>query len=192
MREMSLHILDIAENALDAGATLIGISISEEKKKDLLTIALEDNGCGIEEKNLEKVLDPFYTTRRTRRVGLGLSLFRETSRRCGGDLNIRSDVGKGTRVEATFRPDHIDLPPMGDMGGCIGIMIMGHPEVDIVYVHQREGAKFDFDTREIKTGLQGVAINHPGVLKYLMGVIRESEAALSKSPADSLRVDQEN
>lgn len=192
MREMSLHILDIAENALDAGATLIGISVYEEKEKGLLTIALEDNGCGIEEKNLEKVLSPFYTTRRTRRVGLGLSLFRETSRRCGGDLNITSHVGGGTRVEATFRAAHIDLPPMGDMGGCIGAMIMGHPEVDIVYVHQREGAKFDFDTREIKTGLEGVAINHPRVLKYLVGVIRESEAALSMNSAGPPRVDREN
>jgi len=181
LRELSLHILDIAENSLDAGATLINISVSEERDGNLLVIAIEDNGRGIPERDLEKVMDPFFTTRTTRRVGLGLSLLRETSKRCGGAFSITSQEGNGTRVEATFRLDHIDLPPMGDVAGCISSIIMGHPEVDLVYVHRVNGTEFRFDTREIKQGLEGVAINEPRVLKYLDGVIRESEEELGVS-----------
>lgn len=178
MRELSLHILDIVENGVDAGAGLIDISILEEKAKNTLTVVVEDDGRGIKEGALEKVLDPFYTTRRTRRVGLGLSLFRESSRRCDGAFTITSREGEGTRVTATFRLDHIDLPPFGNIAGCISALIAGHPEVDLVYTHRINGGEFCFDTREIKSELEGIAINEPKVLKYLVGVIRESEAEL--------------
>jgi hypothetical protein len=178
LRELSLHILDIAENGLDAGAGLIGICIFEEEEKNELTIIVEDDGTGIKEELLGRVTDPFYTTRRTRRVGLGLSLFRETSRRCDGDFAITSREGKGTRVKATFRLDHIDLPPLGDIAGCISALIAGHPEVDIAYTHRRNGEEFCFDTREIKRELEGIAIHEPRVLTDLAGLIRDSEAKL--------------
>jgi len=179
LRELSLHILDIAENGIDAGAGLITISILEEKEKDILTITITDDGKGIERKVLEKVTDPFYTTRRTRRVGLGLSLFRETTRRCDGSFSITSRERAGTRVEATMRLDHIDLPPLGNMAGCIVALIAGHPEIDLVYSHRVNHEEFYFDTREIKKELDDVAINEPKVLKYLGEVIRESETKLS-------------
>jgi len=189
LRELSLHILDIAENGLDAGATFIGIFISEAREEDLLSIAIEDNGRGISSKRLEKVLDPFFTTRQTRRVGLGLSLFRETSRRCGGSFTLTSREGRGTQVKATFGLSHIDLPPMGDIAGCISTILMGHPRVDLLYDHEVDGESFRFDTREIKEGLEEVPINNPRVLMHLIEMIRQSEAALrnivpsaSKSP----------
>ncbi|MBW2096176.1 MAG: ATP-binding protein [Deltaproteobacteria bacterium] len=178
MRELSLHILDIAENGIDAGAGLMNISILEDKEKNALTITLEDDGRGIEKGALEKVVDPFYTTKRTRRVGLGLSLFRETARRCEGTFSITSQEGQGTRVTATFRLDHIDLPPLGNMAGCIIALIAGHPEVELVYTHRINHEKFYFDTRDLKKELDDVAINEPKVLKYLGEVIRESEAKL--------------
>jgi len=178
LRELSLHILDVVENGVDAGAGFIRISILEEKAKNRLTITIEDDGAGIEDALLEKVVDPFYTTRRTRRVGLGLPLFRETSRRCDGTFTITSRRGKGTRVEAGFRLDHIDLPPLGNIAGCISALIAGHPEVDLLYTHRVNGREFRFDTREIKSELEEVAINEPRVLKYLDGVIRESEAQI--------------
>jgi Histidine kinase-, DNA gyrase B-, and HSP90-like ATPase len=189
LRELSLHILDIAENALDAGATFIGIFLSENRADELFRITIEDNGRGIPSENLEKVLDPFFTTRQTRRVGLGLSLFRETSRRCGGTFTLTSRVGRGTRVEATFGLSHIDLPPMGDISGCISTILMGHPQVDLLYDHEVDGEKFTFDTREIREGLEEVPIHNPRVLVQLAQMIRKSEAALrtmapsaSKSP----------
>jgi hypothetical protein len=175
---LSLHILDIAENGVDAGAGLISISILEDQGKNRLTIIIEDDGTGIKEELLEKVTDPFYTTRRTRRVGLGLSLFRETSRRCDGDLAVISREGKGTRVEATFRLDHIDLPPLGNIGGCVSTLIAGHPEVDLAYTHRMNGEEFHFDTREIRSELEGIAINEPRVLTYLDRLIRDSESKL--------------
>jgi Histidine kinase-, DNA gyrase B-, and HSP90-like ATPase len=178
LRELSLHILDIAENALDAGATFIGIFLSEKRADDLFRITIEDNGRGIPSENLEKVLDPFFTTRQTRRVGLGLSLFRETSRRCGGTFALISREGSGTRVEATFGLGHIDLPPMGDIAGCISTLLMGQPRLNLVYEHEVDGEKFTFDTREIREGLEEVPIDNPRVLMHLNQMIRDSEAAL--------------
>jgi len=175
LRELSLHILDVAENGIDAGARLITISILEEKKRNVLTVTITDDGSGIEKEVLEKVTDPFYTTRLTRRVGLGLSLFRETSRRCDGTFSITSREGEGTRVVATFRLDHIDLPPLGNMAGCVIALIAGHPEVDLAYIHRADNEEFYFDTREIKKELDDVAINEPKVLKYLEEVIKNEE-----------------
>jgi len=173
LRELSLHIMDIIENGIGAGADLIRLSIEEDHKKNMLRVIITDNGQGIPEALLEKVTDPFYTTRTTRRVGLGLSLFREASRRCEGDFKIESRENEGTRVEATFRMDHIDLAPMGDIEGAMTGLMMGSPEVDFVYSHHVEGQLFHLDTRTIKRELEGVPINHPKVLQYISETIRE-------------------
>jgi len=185
LRELSLHILDIIENGLDAGATSIRIFISESRAEDLFRITIEDNGRGIPSEDLEKVMDPFFTTRETRRVGLGLSLFRETSRRCGGTFKLTSREGRGTLVEATFGRGHIDLPPMGDIAGCISTILMGYPRVDLLYDHEVDGEKFTFDTREIKEGLEEVPINNPKVLMHLTQMIRQSEEALKESASSA-------
>jgi len=185
LRELSLHILDITENGLDAGATSIRIFISESRAENLFKITIEDNGRGIPSEELEKVMDPFFTTRETRRVGLGLSLFRETSRRCGGTFKLTSREGRGTRVEATFGLGHIDLPPMGDIAGCISTILIGHPRMDLLYDHEVDGEKFTFDTREIKEGLEEVPINNPKVLMHLTQMIRQSEEALRNSASSA-------
>jgi len=174
LRELSLHILDIAENGINAGADLIRLSVREDQENNWLRISISDNGYGIPEEMLKQVLDPFYTTRTTRRVGLGLSLFRETSRRCAGEFDIISGEGKGTQVDASFRLDHIDLPPMGDLAGTITTLIMGNPGVDFVYTHERRGDAFHLDTREIARELDGVEISHPQVIRYIAESIRES------------------
>lgn len=169
-----MHILDIAENGLAAGASLITIEIRERRKERVLTIRIADNGRGIPEGVLKKALDPFYTTRTTRRVGLGLSLFREASRRCEGEFNIRSKEGQGTEVIATFQSDHIDLPPLGDMAGSLTTLMMGNPEVDLLYRHRVDGQTFEMDTRQVRSELEGVPLNHPEVINHLRAAIRTS------------------
>ncbi len=174
MRELALHILDIAENGLAAGASLITIEIQEDRERNLLTIRIADNGRGIPEGRLQEALDPFYTTRTTRRVGLGLSLFREASRRCGGEFKLRSREGHGTEVIATFQIDHIDLPPLGDIAGSLTALMMGNPDVDWVYRHSVGGETFEMDTRQVRAELEGVPLNHPEVINYLGAAIRKS------------------
>lgn len=180
MRDFSLHIMDIIENGLNGGATLIGLTVVEERKNNWLRITITDNGRGIPEDMLKKVLDPFYTTRITRRVGLGLSLFREASKRCDGEFSIISEEGKGTQVDATFRLDHIDLPPMGDLASTMTTLIVGNQGVDFVYAHEVEGDTFQLDTRDIRKELDGVEISHPQVVKYIGDTIRESLDELRK------------
>ena len=183
MRELSLHIMDIVENGLSAGAKLIQISVTEEKKENWLRIMVKDNGRGIPADLMEKVLNPFYTTRTTRRVGLGLSLFREAAKRCEGEFKLTSKEGEGTEVLAAFRLDHIDRAPLGDMAGTLTSLIMGSPDVDFVYTHDVDGKMFRLDTRDVKRELEGLRINHPKVVSYLGAFIRESLADL-KTGAD--------
>ena len=185
MRELSLHIMDIIENGLGAGADLITLSIVEDKKKNWLKITITDNGSGIPEEMQEKVLDPFFTTRTTRRVGLGLSLIREASRRCNGEFNIKSKEGEGTEVSVSFELNHIDLAPIGNMASSLTALIMGNPDVDFVYTHEVDGNIFHLDTRQVREELEGLPLNHPEVIKYLASVIRESLTDLKKGNSTS-------
>lgn len=174
MREMSLHILDVVENGIQAGANLIEITVTEDGKENQLRIAVRDNGRGIPAELLGRVTDPFYTTRTTRRVGLGLSLFREASKRCDGEFSIASREGEGTEVRASFRRDHLDRAPLGDMAGTLVVLIAGNPGVDFVYTHEVDGKVFRLDTREVKKELEGVEIGNPQVIRFLKELLRES------------------
>jgi hypothetical protein len=171
LRELSLHLIDLAENGIAAGADLIELKVSALKSKNLLEITVADNGRGIPEELLERVVDPFFTTRTTRRVGLGLSLFKEAAARCDGEFHIRSGEGKGTEVSASFKLNHIDLAPIGDLAGSITCLIMGNPGVDFLYVHEIDGEKFSLDTRELKKELDEVPVNDPEVIKYIQNMI---------------------
>lgn len=174
MRELSLHIMDVVENGIAAGASLINLEVSEERKENLLRITIIDNGSGIPEEIMDRVTDPFYTTRTTRRVGLGLSLFRQACRRCNGEFHVKSNVGKGTEVCATFQIDHIDMAPLGDMSGTVTCLMMGNPEVDFVYAHKVDERSFEIDTRPIRKELEDVPINSPEVIRYLADTIDQS------------------
>lgn len=174
MKELSLHIIDVMENGISAGANLIELRITESQKDDLLTIRIRDNGKGIPQNEIKNVLDPFYTTRTTRRVGLGLSLFREASLRCEGDFHIESKEGKGTEVTATFKLNHLDLAPLGDIASSIGTMIMGNSEMDFLYEHEIDKKSFVIDTRDIRKELDGVPLNNIHVVKLIMNNIKES------------------
>lgn len=149
MEDLSLHILDVAENSIVASAGKIEIRITEDKSNDLLTIEISDDGKGMDEQTLKKALDPFFTTRKTRRVGLGLSMLAQAARESGGQMDVRSRPNKGTVVRATFRPSHPDCRPMGDVAETIQTLIVSHPEIDFVFEHRSNGSIYRFDSREI-------------------------------------------
>ena len=153
MKDFALHILDLAQNSLRAGARFIEIHLVEEVENDLLRVTVEDDGKGIPAGELEKVLDPFYTTRTSRRVGLGLPLFEAAARRSGGGLEVTSTPGRGTRLEATFQLHHWDRPPLGDMAGTLLTLIAANPEVDFFVPAETEREGIHLDTREVKAVL---------------------------------------
>ncbi len=178
MRELSLHILDALENSVEAGATRIELLIEEDLQNDILKIRITDNGRGMSEEVLQKALDPFFTTRTTRHVGLGLPLFAAAARQCNGDLRIQSQPGVGTALEVTFQHSHIDRAPLGDMAATLLAVLMSERPVDIYYRHSVDGRTFEFDTEEIRQELGTVPLSHPRVREWLETTLREGLAAL--------------
>lgn len=174
MREIALHILDIAENGVTAEADCIHIQVEENRSANLLKIVVADNGKGIAPDKVHRITDPFFTTRTTRRVGLGLSLFETAARRCQGDFAIESEPGKGTRITATFQYNHIDRVPVGDMAATIATLIIGNPKVDFGYHHSIDGRLFSLDTREIKQAADGVSLSDPVVVHRLTRQVRNA------------------
>ncbi len=159
MEDLSLHILDIVENSVAAHADKIEIIISEDKKKDLLSVEVIDNGKGMDKKTVKKVLDPFYTTKTVRRFGLGLPLLSEAAKAANGRFSIKSKIEEGTKIKADFQYSHIDRQPLGNIGQTIITLVMGNPEIDLIYVHKRNNHKYSLDTRKIKAKLKEAPIN---------------------------------
>ncbi|OGP73847.1 MAG: hypothetical protein A2V86_09545 [Deltaproteobacteria bacterium RBG_16_49_23] len=159
MEDLSLHILDIAENSVAAQASQIEIRLSEDKKQDVLSVEVIDNGIGMDEDTQKRALDPFFTTKKVRRFGLGLSLLSESAKAANGHLSIASKKGKGTRIRANFQHSHIDRKPLGNIGQTIITLVIGNPDIDIIYIHQKDGHKYVFDTRKIRSRLKDIPIN---------------------------------
>lgn len=179
MRELSLHILDIAENGITAGANCIHISVDEARSRNVLTLKIQDNGRGMPADKLEKLKDPFVTSRTTRRVGLGLPLLAAAAERCEGNIDVKTTPGIGTDVRATFAYNHIDRAPIGDMASTITTLILGNPNVDFVYTHIIDGNEFILDTRELKEGPADLSLSDPMVIYHLTQRIRESLSQLA-------------
>lgn len=169
MEDLSLHILDIVENSIEAGARRIKIMIDEDILNNRLMVKVKDNGCGMDKKTLARVLDPFYTTKKVRRVGLGLSLLAQAAKEADGNFSIKSARGKGTEVVARFVYDHIDRRPLGNMAETILALITPVREVniDFVYEHRVNDRVFSLDTRSIKKDLAGVEMSHPAVVRHI-------------------------
>ncbi|MGB9823827.1 MAG: ATP-binding protein [Candidatus Hydrothermia bacterium] len=174
LAELSMHILDIVQNSVSAGANLVRVRVEEDSKKDLLLIEVEDNGVGMDRETIEKVQDPFYTTKTYKKVGLGIPLFKQTALHCEGTFEIKSEKGVGTLVRATFKKSHIDLPPIGNLKDTILTLVVAQPSVDFVFEIIRDGRTFVLDTREIKKELQDVPINHPEVIRFLKEYMDEN------------------
>lgn len=173
MLTLSNHILDIAENSVRAGATLIEIDILEETEKDLLTISIFDNGHGMSREVMTKAMDPFYTTKTVRRVGLGLPLLKDAAERAGGSLYLESSENKGTMIRATFGLHHLDRQPLGAIIDTLIILMIANSQVDFFYKHRHNDRQYELDTREIRKEIEDIPINHPEVIKYMRGSIEE-------------------
>ncbi len=178
MEDLAMHLLDIAHNAIEAGATRIDLAITEDFERDRLVIEVADNGPGLPPEACGRAADPFYTTRATRPVGLGLSLLEAAARAAGGTLSIESAPGAGTRVTATFQRSHVDRQPMGDLEGTLMALMAGRPDVDIRYRHAVGGRQFALSSREFAAALPGGALQTPEGLARLRQAIREGEARL--------------
>jgi len=167
LKELSLHILDVAENGISAGADFVQIEVDEARRKNRLTIVIKDNGRGIPEDILLNITDPFYTTRTTRKVGLGLSLLEVAANRCDGSMHIESSPGKGTCITTDFQYDHIDRAPLGDMTGTMTTLMIGNPDVDFRYDHRIDDKEFSVDSREVKEKFEDRPATDPMVFMYL-------------------------
>jgi anti-sigma regulatory factor (Ser/Thr protein kinase) len=173
MLELSLHILDITENAVRAQAQTVRITLTEEPEKDRLMLEICDDGKGMSEDELKRALDPFYTTKKVRRVGLGLPMLAQAAENTGGCLEIESEPGKGTTVTVVFRLRHIDRQPLGNMPGTLVTLIMGNPDIHFVYRHRRGRDVYVLDTDDIKREIGDVPLTHVEVLKFIRKDIEE-------------------
>lgn len=174
MPEISLHILDVAENSVRAGASLVKIEVLADTARNTLSITIADNGCGMSGEQLAKVSDPFFTTRSTRRVGLGIPFFKQAAEGTGGSFSIRSKEGAGTVTEAVFVLDSIDRMPLGDMTATIHTLVTCHEEMDFYYRYARDGREFTLDTREMKEILGNVPLSSPEVSGFLKEYLDEN------------------
>ncbi len=182
MKELSLNILDVAENSVKAGASLTQILLTETD--DVLTIEIVDDGCGMSEDVVRSVVDPFYTTRTTRSVGMGIPLLKLACEQTDGSLSIHSTTTEadpsdhGTHVTATFNKNHIDFTPLGDVSESILTLIQGHPDKDFLFKHAKNGGEVELDTRKLREVLEDVPLNSYDVMEWVRAYLQEQYDAL--------------
>lgn len=174
MKELSMHILDIVMNSVKAQARLIEVEIEDSIKKNILKITIKDNGKGMNEEILNNVVNPFFTTRNTRKVGLGLPMLKEACERCNGDFNIFSELGKGTTVIASFERNNIDRAPLGSIGVTIMTIINSLENCELIYYHKTDKNSFQLNTSQIKEILDGVDIKSNEIMLWLKEYVDEN------------------
>lgn len=180
MRELSLNVMDIAQNSISAGASLITITVEEDAELDELSISIGDNGRGMTPEQVERVTDPFFTTRTTRSVGLGVPLFKMEAEMTGGRFSIESTLGVGTTTTAVFKPSSVDMIPLGDINGTVSMLVMMNPDLDFLYTRsykpmEGERREFALDTRELRTVLgEDVPLNLPDVTGWVNEFLSEN------------------
>ncbi|MEG1543206.1 MAG: sensor histidine kinase [Tannerellaceae bacterium] len=171
MNNLSFHITDIASNSLRAGATevCLDLQISSER----ISIRISDNGCGMDAETVARACNPFYTTRTTRKIGLGLPFLIQNAEQTGGRVTITSTPGVGTEVCACFVPTNIDCPPWGDLSGTVAMLLTSSPEVNIRFIYHAPGVTFALSTCELKEALDGLPLSHPKVILFVKEMIEE-------------------
>lgn len=177
MKDLSLNLLDIAENSVKAEATLTQLLLTQEG--DILTFQVVDDGRGMTEEILRGVVDPFYTTRTTRKVGMGLPLLRMAAEQTGGTMTVESKYrddypdDHGTKVTAVFHTDHIDCPPVGDLVATVTTLIQGHPDTDFYFRHTTDTVQVELDTRALRAVLGDVSLAEYEVLQWITGFLQD-------------------
>jgi anti-sigma regulatory factor (Ser/Thr protein kinase) len=172
VEDLSLHILDIAENSVRARAKRIEITITRDAAGDFLTVEVKDDGSGMDRETLARVRDPFFTTK-GKKTGLGIPFLAQAAEQAGGSLTVDSAPGTGTRLSVTFKWSHVDRPVIGSMADTLLTLIAGHPDLDVLYEERDDNAVFRFDTREIKKDLEEVPINAPEALDAIRAMLKE-------------------
>jgi hypothetical protein len=185
VEDISLHILDITQNSVRAGATKVTIEVIENEDENLLAFIIRDNGSGMTEDQLSRLHDPFFTTRTTRRVGLGVPLLKQTAEQAGGGLTVTSAPGEGTTVEARYQLDSIDRPPLGDVAATIWTLIVSNPRVEFEYTHKINGGRFELSTVALKSLLRRRHLGTPRLARALRKYISENEERLAAGEAGS-------
>ena len=178
MRELSLNVLDIAQNSISAGALLVEIEVIEDSVNHELLIGIYDDGKGMTPEQLESVRDPFFTTRTTRKVGMGIPLFKFAAEMTGGRLEMESEVGVGTKVRAYFKTDHLDFTPIGDMTSTIITLVTMNLHMDFIYRRKLNSDEFTVDTRQLKEILGDVPLNEPNITLWIQQYINENTKQL--------------
>lgn len=185
MREIALHLLDLAENSVSAGARTVEITVCEDLRADRLSASITDDGRGMDAETLKKVTDPFYTSRTTRKVGLGIPLLKGAAEECNGGLSINSKPGAGTRLDVFFQHSHIDRMPLGNLSSTFLGLVIGHPDTHWVFRYTARGNvnenMFEFDDQPIKETLAGLPLTHPAVLAFVRENLEEGLTEARKS-----------
>lgn len=194
MREITLHMLDIAENSVTAGASIIEISIGEDLPNDRLKLVVQDNGRGMPAELLQRVTNPFVTSRTTRKVGLGIPLLKAAAEVCQGHFYLDSVPGQGTRLAVEFQRSHIDRMPLGDLAGTWLTLLIAYPEVHWLFHYQaktRESAastEFTFDDAPIKQELAGISLTEPSILAFIKGLLQEGVSSVQQTIAEAHKI----
>jgi hypothetical protein len=181
MREIALHLLDIAENSVAAGARSVSISVAEDTQANWLNAAVRDDGKGMDETMVRQVIDPFVTSRTTRKVGLGIPLFKAAAEACGGRLHITSAPGQGARLEASFQHSHIDRMPLGDLAGTLLTLVVAYPHINWTLDYCVDGRSYAFDDAPIKAELGDLPLTEPDVLAFLREYIQQGIASVQNT-----------
>ena len=179
MKTISDHILDIAQNSIKAGASDMLIALKESAGE--LVLLVEDDGCGMDEETVKRVTDPFYTTRTTRKVGMGIPLLKQNAEQTGGNVKLTSEPGEGTTLAAKFITSNIDCPPLGDVYVTVALLITGNPDVNIIFRYIRDEEKFELSTNDVKEAMGDMDISRPKVTSFLRDMIRENLAGMGVS-----------
>lgn len=179
MEDLSLHILDVAENSIAAGARNIRITIAKDVSRDLLRIEVADDGKGMQPEELKMAANPSYTTKPDHKKGLGLSLLKEAATESNGRMEITSSPGQGTTVTAMFQASHPNCKPLGNMTDTIVALVTACEDVDVVYVHVWEGRKVVFDTKDIREELAGDPLQSAKARAVIRGYLSQEEDSLT-------------
>lgn len=178
MEELALHVLDLIQNSLEAGARRLVLTVVEDRAQGILSVQLVDDGRGMDASTQKRVFDPFFTSRTTRRVGLGLPLLAATAESTGGRVELESRPGEGTRVRAHLYTSHIDCPPLGDLALTVAVTVAVNPKVEFLYTHTVDDRSIEFDTGKLRSRLGEVPLSDPAVYQWMLAFLREQLSEL--------------